>query len=164
MHNTIKVFTTGGTIDDLEYAHEKDAPSEQKSLIPKVLNDLGLSSYSITPLMNKDSRFVTDDDRAVMAQACKDCDEDKIVITHGTITMVETAQYLDNLKLPKTIILTGAMIPANQEKSDASENVRLAFSEVTSLPNGVYISMSSQIFSSDNVRKNVEEGRFEKLS
>jgi L-asparaginase len=159
----IKVFTTGGTIDDLEYSSEKDAPTQQKSLIPQVLEDLGLKQYSITLLMNKDSRFVTDDDRALIAKSCKECEEDHIVITHGTITMVETAKYLDQLSIGKTIILTGAMVPANRPNSDAPENVRLAISEIQKLPAGVYISMSGSIFDANNVRKNPEKGVFEEL-
>lgn len=160
---SIKVFTTGGTIDDLEYSKETDAPKNRTSLIPKVFDELGVSNYSITELMNKDSRFVNDNDRKVIANNCAECKEDQIVITHGTITMVETAQYLDNLKLGKTIVLTGAMIPANKPDSDAPDNVRRAFDEVQSLPHGVYISMSGRMFDANNVRKNTEKGVFEEL-
>lgn len=161
---SIKVFTTGGTIDDLEYSSEADAPKNRTSLIPKVLDELGVSNYSITELMNKDSRFVNDGDRKVIADNCAECEEDKIVITHGTITMVQTAQYLNDLKLDKTIVLTGAMIPANKPDSDAPDNVRRAFDEVQSLPHGVYISMSGRMFDANNVRKNKEKGVFEELT
>ncbi len=161
----IKVFTTGGTIDGLEYDLEDQAPVDKQSLIPIVLKDLGLDDqYSITALMNKDSRFVNDDDRALMAQNCRKCAEDKIVITHGTITMVETARYLQAQNLGKTIILTGAMIPADQKETDAPVNVKLAFEQVQTLPAGVYVSMSGRIFEANNVRKNIEKGIFEELN
>jgi L-asparaginase len=114
--------------------------------------------------MNKDSRFVTKEDRAFIAKKCNESAENQIVITHGTISMVDSAKYLDHLGIDKSIILTGAMIPANKPDTDAPENVRLAFSEVQRLPAGVYISMSRRIFNANNVRKNVEKGIFEVLS
>lgn len=160
---SIKIFATGGTIDDLEYSSEKDAPVNKQSLIPAVLEELGLSNYSITPLMSKDSRFLTDQDRELIADKCRECDERQIVITHGTITMVETAKYLDALNLGKTIVLTGAMVPANKPGSDAQDNLHLAFKEVQRLSSGVYVSMSGRIFDADNVRKNIEKGLFEEL-
>lgn len=159
----IKIFTTGGTIDDLEYSDEKYAPVNQKPLIPTILKSLALSAYTITPLTNKDSRFISDADREVMAKNCIECEENKVVITHGTITMVETAKYLNRLGIKKTIILTGAMIPANKPNSDAQDNVHRAFREVQRLPVGVYISMSGRIFDAENVIKDVEKGIFKKL-
>ena len=106
---------------------------------------------------------MTDEDREKILQSCKDCEEDKIIITHGTDTMVETAQVLGKNIKDKTIVLVGAMIPYNQEKSDALFNLGCAVSAVQILPKGVYIAMNGKIFSWDNVRKNKELGLFESI-
>lgn len=161
----IKIFITGGTIDGYEYSSEDDAPEEKQTFIPKLLEDFGFTTpYSIEELMNKDSRFITDKDREIIAQKCAKCEEKNIVITHGTITMVETAKYLQSKNLDKTIVLIGAMIPADQPDTDGPDNLKRAFEEARKLQAGVYISMSGQIFEADNVRKNTEKGLFEKLN
>lgn len=160
----IKIFITGGTIDGYEYSSEDQAPAEKQTFIPKLLQPFGSTTpYSIEELMNKDSRFVTDEDRKIIAKSCEDCEEKNIVITHGTITMVETAKYLKSKNIDKTIVLTGAMVPANQENTDAPDNLKRAFEEVQTLPPGVYISMSGRIFEANNVQKNIEKGLFEEL-
>jgi L-asparaginase len=161
----IKVFITGGTIDGYEYSSEDQAPQEKQTFIPKLLESFGFTTpYSIEELMNKDSRFITDEDRETIGHKCTECEEKNIVITHDTITMVETAKYLKLKHLDKTIILAGAMIPANQERTDGPDNLKRAFEEVQKLPSGVYISMSGRIFDAGNVRKNIEKGLFEELS
>jgi L-asparaginase len=161
----IKIFITGGTIDGYEYSAEEDAPKEKQTFIPKLLEGFGFTTpYSIEELMNKDSRFVTDEDREIIAQKCAECEEKNIVITHGTITMVETAKYLKAKNLGKIIVITGAMIPADQENTDGPDNLKRAFEEVQSLQPGIYISMSGRIFEADNVRKNIEKGVFEELT
>lgn len=161
----IKIFITGGTIDGYEYSSEEDAPAEKQTFIPKLVESFGFTTpYSIEELMNKDSRFVTDEDREIIAQKCTECEEYNIVITHGTITMVETAKYLKSKNLNKTIVVTGAMIPADKPNTDGPDNLKRAFEEVQKLPEGVYISMSSRIFEADNVRKNVEKSLFEELA
>ncbi len=159
----VKVFTTGGTIDGLEYSKEEDAPKSKKSLIPFVLQSLNITDYSIEHLMDKDSRFITNDDRRKISNKCRDCSEKYILITHGTITMVKTALYLKKDVLNKVVVITGAMIPADQENTDAPHNIKLAIASLGTLPAGVYISMSGRIFDADNVRKNVEKGIFETL-
>jgi L-asparaginase len=78
--------------------------------------------------------------------------------------MVETALYLQKQALPKTIVLTGAMIPANQEGSDAAGNVKVAFEAAEDKPPGVYIAMTGQLFDADNARKNIVQGIFEEIN
>lgn len=161
----IKIFITGGTIDGYEYSSEDQAPKDKQSFIPQLLDSFGFTvPYSIEELMNKDSRFITDGEREIIAQKCAECEEKNIIITHGTITMVETAKYLKSKNLNKTIVLTGAMIPANQKGTDGPNNLKQAFEEVQKLQPGVYVSMSDRIFEADNVRKNTEKGAFEELS
>ena|SRR3989344_4043193 len=159
----IRVLITGGTIDNLEYDSEDKAPKNQKSIIPDLLKKsrIGLN-YSVEEIIFKDSRFVNEGDRELLFQKCKKCQEDKIIITHGTMTMPLTAKYLGQKKLKKTIVLLGAAIPGNKENSDALFNLGLAFSAIQLLPKGVYITMNGKIFSWDNVKKNLDTGFFEK--
>jgi len=96
-------------------------------------------------------------------QSCKNCSEDKIVITHGTDTMPETAKVLGKNIKDKTIVLLGSMIPYSFGGSDALFNLGCAISAVQILPKGVYITMNGKIFPYDNVRKNKEIGEFQNL-
>jgi L-asparaginase len=116
---------------------------------------------SVEELFHKDSRHINNDDRALIYKKCLECKEDKIIIAHGTMTMTATAKYLGKNNLPKTIVLVGAMVPANKENSDALFNIGAAVSAVQLLPVGVYIVMNGQIFSWDNVKKNLEKAIFE---
>jgi len=159
----IKVFITGGTIDNLEYDSEDKAPTNQKSLIPNLLKKSRITlDYNTEQILFKDSKFVNDKDKKLFLQKCKHCPESKIILTHGTITMPSTAKYLGKQDLQKTIVLVGSAIPANKEDSDAQFNLGLAFSAVQLLPKGVYVTMNGKIFSWDNVKKNLGTGNFEK--
>ncbi len=150
----IKIFITGGTIDNLEYDDPKHAPNNQESLIPGLFKQSRITvPYDIEEIMFKDSKFVDDKDRELIAEKCKQCFEDKIIITHGTATMPLTAKYLDGKKINKTIVLLGAAFPANQQSSDALFNIGAAFSAVQFLAPGVYIVMNGQIFNANNVKK-----------
>ena len=159
---TIKVFITGGTIDNLEYSSEDKAPKNRKSVIPDLLKRSRIKiSYNAEELVLKDSKFITNKDRGLLFQRCKECKEGKIVITHGTMTLSDTAKYLGQKNLTKTIVLTGAAIPSNNPDSDALFNIGFAFSAVQLLPKGVYVAMNGQIFSWQNVKKNLDTGFFE---
>lgn len=158
----IKIFITGGTIDDLEYGSLDKAPKSHKSIIPDLLKQSRISlDYELEEPISRDSRFVTEEDRKFVFKKCKECKENKIIITHGTKTMPQTAKFLGEKNLKKTIILVGAAIPGNKEKSDALFNIGAAFSAVQLLPNGVYITMNGKIFSWENVKKNLDTGFFE---
>lgn len=114
-------------------------------------------------LMLKDSLYMTDQDREEILKRCLECKEDKIIITHGTDTMVKTAELLGKNIKDKTIVLLGSMVPYNREKSDALFNLGGAVTAVETLPRGVYLSMNGRILTWDNVRKNKELGVFETL-
>lgn len=162
MSKKIKFIITGGTIDDLEYESTKDAPKNHKSLVPNLLKQAKITlKYSIDQLLQKDSRHINDQDRKFVYKKCLECKEDKIIITHGTMTMAVMAKYLGQKNIPKTIVLLGAMIPANKENSDALFNIGTAISAVQLLPNGVYITMNGKIFLWNNVKKNIDRGIFE---
>ena len=158
----IKIFVTGGTINNLEYNSEDKAPKNLKSLIPELLEKSRISvDYNYEALMMKDSRFVNDEDRKIISEKCKKCKENKIIISHGTMAMAITANFLGKSRIKKTIVLTGSAIPANKENSDALFNLGFAIASVQILKNGVYIAMNGKIFSWDNVRKNLKTGMFE---
>ncbi|MEW6748175.1 MAG: asparaginase domain-containing protein [Candidatus Micrarchaeota archaeon] len=159
----IKVLVTGGTIDGIEYESIEDAPKSHESLIPGLLREARVSTdYSVEILMSKDSRFVTDDDRKIILERCKECEEGRIIITHGTFTMPDTAKYLGKQDIGKTIVLFGSAVPANKEGSDALFNLGAALMAVQLLPAGVYVIMNGRVFSWDNVKKNLETGYFER--
>jgi L-asparaginase len=116
---------------------------------------------SIRTLMMVDSLDMSEADRELIVRNCAQCEESRIVITHGTDTMVETAAALARGVAGKTIVLTGAMIPYAFGSSDGLFNLGSALSFVQALPNGVYIAMNGRCFEWNRVRKNRETGTFE---
>jgi len=110
-----------------------------------------------------DSLEMTDDDRELIARQCEHAEDDKIIITHGTDTMSETARFLANRIANKTIVITGAMIPYKFGSSDGLFNLGSALAFVQTLPKGVYVAMNGKYFKWDNVRKNKQTGEFEEL-
>ncbi|THU41889.1 asparaginase [Niastella caeni] len=159
----IRIFTTGGTFDK-EY-NELNGELYFKDTHMHELLTLGRSRLpvSITPLMMIDSLEMTAEHRNLIAEECKQCKEDKIVITHGTDTMAETARVLAKKVTGKTVVLTGAMIPIKFGSSDGLFNLGSALAFVQSLPPGVYVAMNGRYFNWDNVRKNRQTGIFEEL-
>jgi L-asparaginase len=117
----------------------------------------------IRTLMMIDSLEMTDNDRDAIAQNCLYAPEDRIIITHGTDTIVQTAAVLARRLSGKTIVLTGAMIPYKFGSSDGMFNLGSAMAFVQTMPHGVYIAMNGRIFTWDNVRKNRQTGEFEEL-
>ena len=111
-----------------------------------------------------DSLDMKDDDRRSIVEACRGCAEDRIVITHGTDTMADTARTLLEAGIPKTVVLTGAMIPYAFGSSDGLFNLGSALSFVQVLPPGVYVAMNGRVFAGDRVRKNRETGVFEEIA
>lgn len=120
-------------------------------------------AVEIRTLMMIDSLEMTDQDRELIGHQCNSCEEDKIVITHGTDTMAETAKMLAEKVKNKTVVLTGAMIPIKFGSSDGLFNLGSALAFAQSLPYGVYVAMNGRYFHWDNVRKNKETGVFEEV-
>ena len=119
-----------------------------------------MSDYRVQSILKKDSLDITHNEREIIKKSVIECEEERIIITHGTDTMVETAKFLEDIE-EKTIVLTGAMQPARFKKTDAIFNSGFAYAAALSLENGIYIAMSGQIFNSNNVRKNIDLGKFE---
>lgn len=157
----IKIFVTGGTFDK-EYNELNGQLFFKETHLNEMLS-LGRSRIDvhIATLMMIDSLDMTDADRKIISDSCINTPEDKIVVTHGTDTMVETACYLAKTVTDKTIVLTGAMVPYKFGSSDGLFNLGSALAFVQTLPKGIYISMNGRYFLWDNVRKNRSAGEFE---
>jgi len=159
----IRIFITGGTFDK-EYNELTGQLYFKDSHLPEML-ELGrnLVPVEIRTLMMVDSLEMSDEDRKLIAEHCGKSPEDKIIITHGTDTMSETANMLLDRVKNKTIVLTGAMVPYKFGSSDGLFNLGSAMAFVQTLPNGVYVAMNGRYFNANNVRKNKETGEFEEI-
>lgn len=159
----IRIFITGGTFDK-EYNELTGQLYFNDSHLPEML-ELGRNQVpvEIRTLMMVDSLEMTDDDRDLIAEHCIKSPEERIIITHGTDTMSETAQLLNQKIKGKTIVLTGAMVPYKFGSSDGLFNLGSAMAFVQTLPHGVYVVMNGRYFNANNVRKNKETGEFEEL-
>jgi len=159
----IQVFVTGGTFDK-EYNYISGTLYFKDTHIPSML-ERGRSALDVDvkTLMMVDSLDMTDADRQIISHNCKLCVHDKILITHGTDTMVKTAEYLAHQDLAgKTIVLTGAMVPyAFGTSSDGFFNLGSALAFLQTLPPGVYVSMNGRYFDWNVVQKNKKTGFFE---
>lgn len=156
----ILILTTGGTIDKNYF----DALSEYQivdSGIPELLKEARVAlPIRVLELMRKDSLELTDADRALIASAAREAPEQRIVITHGTDTMTETARVLAAEVPGKTICLTGALSPARFAETDANFNLGMAFATVQTAQPGVYIAMSGEVFDGLKVKKDRAAGKF----
>jgi L-asparaginase len=159
----IRLFVTGGTFDK-EYDEIRGRLYFQDTHLPQML-ELGRCrvDVEIRTLMMVDSLDMSDADRDLIARQCRDAPEDRIVITHGTDTLVETAAALARVDSGKTIVLTGAMIPIAFGSSDGLFNLGGALTVVQVLPPGVYVVMNGRVFPWNGVRKNRETGIFESV-
>ena len=160
----IRIVVTGGTFDKT-YDEINGRLSFGATHLPEMLR-LGRSRVETTieTLMMIDSLDMTDADRARIVDSCARCPETRIVVTHGTDTMVETARAVAHGVRDKTVVLTGAMVPYAFGSSDGLFNLGSALSFAEVLPPGVYIAMNGQHFIWDRVRKNRETGVFERVS
>ena len=159
----IRILVTGGTFDK-DYDELSGQLFFKDSHIAEMLR-LGRSRVEVTirTVMMIDSLEMTEADRALIVQNCAQCTEERIVVTHGTDTMTETAAALAAAVSGKTVVLTGAMIPYAFGSSDGLFNLGSALSFVQILPPGVYLAMNGKCFPWDRVRKNRERGEFEEL-
>ena len=156
----IRLFVTGGTFDK-EYDEIGGKLFFKDSHVSEMLR-LGRSQLEIDvrTLMMIDSLEMTDDDRKLILDNCKSCKDTRIVITHGTDTMDQTARVLGEAKLAKTIVLTGAMVPYAFGSSDGLFNLGSALAFAQTLPHGVYVVMNGRYFNWNNVQKNRSTGEF----
>jgi L-asparaginase len=159
----IRILVTGGTFDK-EYNERTGQLFFKDTHLAEMLQR-GRSRVAVTirTVMMIDSLEMTDADRAIVVQNCLQAEEDRIVITHGTDTMTDTAGAIARAVTDKTVVLTGAMIPWAFGSSDGLFNLGSALSFVQVLPAGVYIAMNGKCFPWNRVRKNRERGEFEEI-
>ena len=158
----LTIVTTGGTIDKI-YFDDKSQFQIGDPQIGEILEALGVAfTFEVVPVMRKDSLHMDDHDRAEIRAAIEQQPHRHVLVTHGTDTMVETAQALQDVA-GKVIVLTGALNPALFKGSDAVFNIGCAVGAVQSLPDGVYIAMNGRIWDPARVRKNVAANRFEEV-
>jgi L-asparaginase len=160
--STIQIIACGGTIDKVYF----DAKSDYQVGEPQVQAILELVRadvrYNIRSLFRKDSLDLTDEDRQQIRRAVQESAGDRVLITHGTDHMPETARALRGIA-GKTIVLTGANTPASFIGSDAQFNVGSALAAVLCLPAGIYIVMNGRIHPGDRVKKNRQTSRFDPI-
>ena len=157
----VRIFITGGTFDK-EYNELDGKLFFKDTHLPEMLK-LGRCKLTveIRTLMLVDSLEMTDADRQIIVDQCRKSREDRIVITHGTDTMEETAKVLGQAGLEKIIVLTGAMVPYKFGSSDGLFNLGSALAFAQTLSRGVYVVMNGRCFLWDNVKKNKKTGEFE---
>jgi L-asparaginase len=156
----IRVLVTGGTFDK-EYDELKGTLSFRKTHVPEMLA-LGRCRVpvKVAVLMMKDSLFMKAADRRRILAACRRAPENRLVVTHGTDTMAETAAVLGRGLKGKTVVLTGAMRPYRFGSSDGLFNLGSALSFAQALPPGVYVAMNGRVFPWDGVKKDRRRGVF----
>ena len=157
----IRLFITGGTFDKT-YDEISGRLLFRDTHIQEMLQ-LGRCRLDVTvrTLMMVDSLEMTDADRQLVLENCRSAAEERVVITHGTDTMTDTARVLGEASLAKTIVLTGAMVPYAFGSSDGLFNLGSALSFVQALPHGVYVAMNGRCLPWDDVTKNRQLGVFE---
>ncbi len=158
----IQILTTGGTIGGLDFENELKVPKTISDTIERMLENAQVTfGYKLKSVFAKDSRCITAGDLNLLKLEINNTNVKRIVITHGTISMVETAQYLGRFFLNKTIVLLGSYELGQSPQSDAPFNLGFALGVIKFLEPGVYIAMQGQIFPWDKVVKNVDKNRFE---
>jgi len=159
----IRLFITGGTIDKSYNMHNGELHFVDSHIAEMLGEARCRLPLQVETLMLIDSLDMSAEQRDHIASRCLQCHESRIVITHGTDTMVETARVLQKAVPGKTIVLTGAMIPYVFARSDALFNLGAALAAAPILKPGVYIAMNGRVFDADNVVKNRDDGVFETL-
>ena len=157
----ILFLQTGGTIDK-DYPHTSKgwAFEIHEPAVKRILGKLNPSfNYEIKSVFKKDSLEINDNDRELLLSTCSNANSDKIIITHGTDTIMETAEFLNKVQ-NKTIILTGAMRPEKFTDSDADLNIGMALAGVQALPYGIYICMHGVIDKQENIDRDSETGQY----
>jgi L-asparaginase len=158
----IKVLTTGGSLDK-GYSTKASDFVVMDPQVSTILDEAGVTfEYEVEPLLRKDSLELTDVDRMDIRRRVEMDEATRILITHGTDTMAETGQMLEDIA-GKTIVLTGAMQPATFKRTDAHFNIGFAVAALQTLPHGVYLAMNGAVFSPGSVKKNLAKDRFEDI-
>ena len=155
----IQIFTTGGTIEGIDFDQKH---TNTKIPLRQFLEAANVSfSFAIEEIFAKDSRSITPEDRKYLVERILASEASKILVSHGTFTMEETARHLAAQKIEKTIVLTGSFIPGHSQNTDAPFNLGFALCALQFLKPDVYVAMNGRIFHWSNVTKNLQSNRFE---
>ena len=162
---TVQVFTTGGTIDK-EYFDAKSAYEIGEPQIGALFREAGVAfPFAVETLMRKDSLDLTDADRQRVAERVLATPHRRVIVTHGTDTMAETARVVDaalrEAGVGKTVVFVGSLTPARFKSTDAEFNVGFAAAAAQTLPPGAYVAMNGRVFDPRLVRKDRDRNRFE---
>ncbi|MBW2567418.1 MAG: asparaginase, partial [Deltaproteobacteria bacterium] len=141
----IKIYTTGGTIDKVYFDQKSDYQVGDPQANGVLERANVVLDYEVESIIRKDSLDFTDEDRALIRKKVESTQSERLVITHGTDTMIETAKVLENIS-GKTIVMTGSMYPAQFRDSDAVFNIGSAVTAAQILGPGVYLAMNGRIF------------------
>lgn len=162
MNEHCLIITTGGTIDKV-YFDELSSYAVGSPQIEEVLRQAHVTAhFRVLALMRKDSLELTDADRALLRSAIDNAPEQRVLVTHGTDTMTQTGTFLHGIP-NKTIVLTGALLPARFRDNDAIFNIGFAFAAAQTLPTGVFIAINGEIYDPTKVRKDRNLNRFVKV-
>jgi len=158
----ITVISTGGTIDK-DYSTALGGVNFEvgEPAVARLLGRLGTLNvdYRVRSIIRKDSLDMTDDDRELLRRSCQECPDDRILVTHGTDTMLQSARALSAVA-GKTIVMTGSMRPEKFSDSDAAFNLGLAIGALNVLPPGVYVAMSGRVYPWEKCRKDRDTETF----
>ncbi len=160
----IHFIITGGTIDSYYDGIKDTVVPNKHSAIHDFFRILRMDTpVEFTEICMKDSRDIANEDRKKILDAIEKCPCKRIIVTHGTYTMPDTARYLEaNLKRrDKTIVLTGSFIPlVGFSPSDAPFSLGFAVSQVQKLKSGVHICIQGKTLKSSEALKEIKEGKF----
>ena len=162
---SLQLFIAGGTIDKRYNPLNGELVFSESAITEMLQQGRSTVAIDVSTLMMKDSLEMSDDDRRTISEQCLACQHERIVVTHGTDTMVETAAVvaadLNASGQHKTVVLVGAMVPFQFKESDALFNLGAAITAVQLLPSGVYLTMNGQVFDYDHVVKDRSRGLFQ---
>jgi L-asparaginase len=164
--SSLHIIITGGTIDSYYDGTKDTVVPRKQSIVPQYCHNLHLSDKPrFSTVCMKDSRHLTTRDVSSVLRLIEKSPEKKIIVTHGTYTIPDTARYLRRhlRRRDCTVVLTGSMEPIDFALSDGGFNLGFAFAQVSVLPPGVYVCMNGRVFDPDDVIKIIYEGRFSSL-
>ena len=159
----ITFIQTGGTIDE-DYPHTTKGWAFEigEPAVKNILEKLNPSfEYEIAKAFAKDSLDITEEDREVLARLIEDSDNRRFIITHGTDTMIETADYLNSRIKDKLVVITGAMLPQNFRNSDAEVNLGCAIATANLINSGIFIAMHGIVKPAMSISRDMETGKYD---
>jgi L-asparaginase len=160
---SLRIIATGGTFDKY-YDPIGGKLTFENSHLPEILQTARLyepAELEIVTLI--DSLDMGDEQRLAILEACRKAPEQRIVIVHGTDTMMKTAELIGSSRLEKCVVLTGAMVPYSISRSDALFNLGSAVMAAQLLPNGTWVAMNGRVLSWKDVKKDRERGMFVRI-